>query len=582
MNAENLCMGCMEDRAGSDVCMRCNWREGSPADSPLYLGARTVLKEQYLVGRVLGHGGFGITYLGWDLNLDRKIAIKEYMPNGVASRASGDTNVTVFGGQARQDFEWGLEKFLDEGRVLARFQNHPCIVSVLNFFRQCGTAYLVMEFLDGASFDSYLTRKGGKISFEKTLRIMMPVMDALREVHKTGILHRDISPDNVYILRSGQVKVIDFGAARYALSQQSKALSIILKEGYAPEEQYRSRGNQGPWTDVYACAATMYKAVTGEAPTPALDRVKTDDLKRPSELGIAVDPAAEEALMKALAVDATNRFQSMHEFQAALGGGDAGFVPPPEPDPLPVPPVPPPPPQVASQSMPPWMLKAAAAAFGLLLVVWAGKRAFGPDEPQQQQQQHKQQQQKQQQQQQQQRQQQLQEQQQGYGGLMAQSQQAFRSRQYQSAGSLAQQAARLEPGRPEAHDMLGFLNLYHTGDITQAQEHLRTAVRLGGRATFLVRHDHANLSFADSCSGLLTITRAGVSFASNRGDSFQVRMAEVREAKNNKGLPFGLNAAPQERYTFHIKTNYKNYNMAGASRFRKEEANLIVDLIGRD
>ncbi len=627
MSPEDLCMGCMEDRSGSDVCMRCNWREGTPADSPLYLPPRTILKEQYLVGRVLGHGGFGITYLGYDIHLARKTAIKEYMPNGVVSRASGQTNVTVFGGQARQDFEFGLERFLDEGRVLARFQNHPGIVAVLNFFRECGTAYLVMEYLDGAPFDSYLTRKGGRISFEKAIRIMMPVMDALREVHKAGILHRDISPDNVYILRSGQVKVIDFGAARYALGQQSKALSIILKEGYAPEEQYRSRGNQGPWTDVYACAATIYRAVTGEIPTPALDRARTDDLKRPSEMGVDVAPLAENALMKGLAVDGAHRFQSMAEFQAAVTGS-APPVPEPSPDPTPVPapipvppPVPPIPPPLPKAGYPPWLLKVAAGAFGVLLLAYAGKRAFGPsdatptpipspapsptptpapipspvptpvptpvpapvptpvpspvpspvptpdptpvprpkpiDEAS------------------------------NYTGLMDQSQRALRARNYVQAQALATQAVRLDPSKPAAYDMLGYIDLYYNGDPRGAEQHMRTAIRNGGRATFLVRHDHQNMTFADACTGYLTISRSGVNFASNRGDNFAARMADIREARNNKGLPFGLNTSPNfrgapERYTFHIKTSSKNYNMAGTSQFRKEEANLIVALIGRD
>jgi hypothetical protein len=170
---------------------------------------------------------------------------------------------------------------------------------------------------------------------------------------------------------------------------------------------------------------------------------------------------------------------------------------------------------------------------------------------------------------------------------MDQSQRAFRSRQYAQAQSLALQALNLDPSRSEAHDMLGYIDLYENGSLSQAESHMKAAIKNGGKATFLVRHDHANMSFNDSCTGYLTISRASVSFTSNRGDSFKVRPNEIKEAKTNRGLPFGLNASPQyrgapERYTFHIKTNYKNYNMAGTSRFRKEEANLIVDLIGRD
>lgn len=319
MNPDQLCMGCMEERGAASVCPHCGFDESSPPASVLYLAPRTLLHGQYLIGRVLGHGGFGITYLAWDQNLARKLAVKEYLPGGVASRASGNPSVVPYSGHLKQDFEFGLEKFLEEGRVLARFQNHPGIVAVLNFFRENGTAYLVMEYLDGVTLDQFLTRKGGAIPYETALRIMMPVMDALREVHKAGILHRDISPDNVYICAAGPVKVLDFGAARYAFSQHSRNLSIILKEGYAPEEQYRTKGNQSTWTDVYAVAATMYRAITGKTPQAALDRMHTDELEPPSKLGVEISPIAETALLRALAVHMSDRFATMEDFQAALG-----------------------------------------------------------------------------------------------------------------------------------------------------------------------------------------------------------------------------------------------------------------------
>jgi serine/threonine protein kinase len=310
-------MGCMERGGDSGACA-CGYRDGSPTDSPLHLEPRTVLLDQYLLGRVLGHGGFGITYLAWDLNLETKLAVKEYLPTGVATRTAGQTTVAPFSGQSKQDYEWGLEKFLEEARVLARFKQHPGIVSVVNFFRANGTAYLAMEYVEGVTLAHYLDQAGGKIPWERTLRLMLPVMDALREVHRAGVLHRDISPDNVYLTGSGGVKVLDFGAARYALGQQSRNLSVILKESYAPEEQYRTKGNQGPWTDVYGAAATMYRAITGQAPTPALDRLNQDDLPKPSFLGAAIAPDSEAILMKGLAVRASERYQSMEDFAQAL------------------------------------------------------------------------------------------------------------------------------------------------------------------------------------------------------------------------------------------------------------------------
>ena len=263
-------MGCLEERGSEQVCPHCRWEEGAPIASPLYLPPRTVLEDQYLLGRVLGHGGFGITYLAWDLRLHRRLAIKEYMPQRIAGRSPGDLNISVYTNE--EDYQWGLERFLDEARVIAKFADHPNVMSIITHFTGNDTAYIVAEYLDGSTLLEYTEQQGGTIPYETATRILMPVMDALREVHKSGILHRDISPDNVCITRSGLVKLLDFGAARQALGQKSKNLSVILKEGYAPEEQYRTKGDQGPWTDVYATAATLYRVITGKIPPPATDR----------------------------------------------------------------------------------------------------------------------------------------------------------------------------------------------------------------------------------------------------------------------------------------------------------------------
>jgi serine/threonine protein kinase len=313
-------MGCMEERGASEVCSKCGWREGTKPDSPLHLPPRTILGEKYVVGRVLGYGGFGITYLGWDMTFTRKLAIKEYMPNGVASRASGELNVTIFRSQADSDFEYGMQQFLEEGRTVARFQEHPGVVKVIDFVRANATAYLVMEHLDGCTLETFLSRNNGKLPFQAVLNIMTPVMDALRAVHKESFLHRDISPDNVFVLNNGGVKLIDFGAARFALSQRSKNLSVILKEGYAPPEQYSSKGNQGPWTDVYATAATIYRALTGKIPFPSLDRREGDELQPASQAGAVLAPEAELALHRGLAIRVQDRFPSMESFQAAISG----------------------------------------------------------------------------------------------------------------------------------------------------------------------------------------------------------------------------------------------------------------------
>jgi serine/threonine protein kinase len=284
----------------------------------MFLPTGTTLNGRYGIEKVLGHGGFGITYLAFDQLFQVKVAIKEYLPRQLATRAEGATQVSIYTGEARQHYVYGLSKFLEEAQALARFGDHPNIVSCRDFFEANGTAYMVMPFLEGLTLKEYLAKKGGRLSFEAARDILLRVMDALQEVHKVHLLHRDLSPDNVFLTTSRQVKLIDFGAARYQAGEQSRSLSVILKTGYAPEEQYRSSGRQGPWTDVYGVAATMYKAITGQTPPDALDRLAHDTLVPPSQLGAAIPPQAEQALLKALAVRAIDRLQTVDEFKAGL------------------------------------------------------------------------------------------------------------------------------------------------------------------------------------------------------------------------------------------------------------------------
>jgi serine/threonine protein kinase len=299
-------------------CPNCGWIEGTIPESPQHLTPGTMLHGKYLVGRVLGQGGFGITYLGWDLQLDMKLAIKEYMPRDFATRNTGEANITFFTGNVKYLFDNGLHKFLEEARILAKYNNHPGIVSVRDFFKENGTAYLVMYYLDGIDLKKYLEQVGGRLTYEQALSILSPVIDALSTVHRDGILHRDISPDNIYITTNREVKLLDFGAARHAMNDSNKSLSVILKPGYAPEEQYRSKGKQGPWTDIYATAATMYRVITGVVPPESLDRLEEDTLVPPSQLGVSIPPYAEAALIKALSLKAQDRFQSMELFQLSL------------------------------------------------------------------------------------------------------------------------------------------------------------------------------------------------------------------------------------------------------------------------
>lgn len=320
-NADTLCIGCFTAQRSipsGAACSACGFEDIDVPALSFALPARTILKEQYYIGRVLGHGGFGITYLAWDLNLNLRLAIKEYFPTQWVSRGPDSSSVSVHSQQAREHFSSGLSKFLEEGRTLARFQNHPGIVSVVNYFSAHGTGYLVMSYVEGITFKDYLEQQGGSIPFHVASRVLMPVMDALVQVHGAGVLHRDISPDNIYITGEGHVKLLDFGAARAAPTQTAQSLSVVYKPGFAPPEQYMSQGRQGPWTDVYAIAATLYRAITGRVPTPSVERFYQDDLPPPSAIGVEIPRNAEAALMQALDVDYTRRFQSMRDLQSAL------------------------------------------------------------------------------------------------------------------------------------------------------------------------------------------------------------------------------------------------------------------------
>ena len=312
--ADELCLGCMEPLRGHAVCSHCGWRQGHGAAEPEQLRPGACLAGKYLVGRALGQGGFGITYLAWDLVLSRKVAVKEYFPAQFCIR---DPHSTVIPSRtaARDSYESGREKFLEEGRILARL-DHPSIVDVLDYFEENGTAYLAMKYLEGETLAAHLKRVN-RLPFDTALAVLSPVMDALREAHRIGLLHRDVSPDNIFLSSSGQVKLFDFGAARAYLTGYSQNLTTILKQGYAPLEQYQSQG-QGPWTDVYGVAATTYHALSGHIPPPAPERIQRDELRPPSSLDVRIPSAAERALLKGLAVKSADRFQDIPSFQQAL------------------------------------------------------------------------------------------------------------------------------------------------------------------------------------------------------------------------------------------------------------------------
>lgn len=317
--AKKLCMGCMDyydDRY--QVCPHCGYIEGTKPKEAYHLMPGTVLSGRYIVGKVIGFGGFGITYIGYDAALKHKIAIKEYLPGEFATRCEGDSAVTVFSSDEKHEqFSDGIVKFVDEAKRLAKFQNVEGVVSIFDSFKENNTAYIVMEYLEGETLREKIEREK-HIDFVESLNYIIPILDALTEIHKEGILHRDISPDNIFVTNDNQVKLIDFGAARYATTTHSKSLSVIVKPGYAPMEQYRSRGDQGSWTDVYACAAVLYKMITGITPEDAMERGEKDTLEAPSKLGVRLPRNKENALMNALNLKIEDRTQTPEAFKEEL------------------------------------------------------------------------------------------------------------------------------------------------------------------------------------------------------------------------------------------------------------------------
>ncbi len=316
-----ICMHCMSvlPRTGV-VCPACGAHAEELENETNQLPVGSILAGKYLVGCVLGQGGFGITYIGWDLNLGIKLAIKEYYPEGLVGRDSKTQSTVIpLKGEKGAYFLRGRDKFVEEARTLAKFSGDPGIVSVHDFFNENGTAYIVMDFVEGKTLKQIAEERNGKLSFKETLRYLLPVMDSLGNVHQAGLLHRDISPDNIIVTPEGRAVLLDFGAARRISAMGEHSNTINVKHGYAPEEQYRTRGEQGPWTDVYALCATIYRLTTGRTPTPAPDRVMSDSpLPPPNALGADLTLAQQAAIMKGLAIRGQNRQQSMRELKDQL------------------------------------------------------------------------------------------------------------------------------------------------------------------------------------------------------------------------------------------------------------------------
>ena len=372
MKIENLCINCMREmKSQTGVCEHCGFDERKYDFPQHHMRPFTILAGKYLIGKAIGEGGFGITYIGMDLELEARVAIKEYYPQGAAARDSrtNDGTVRSYSENTRTFFEEGREKFINEARTIAKFRELPEIVGVIEFFRGNQTAYIVMEYLDGQTLKQYLKANGGKIQVDELLRMMKPLISSLGKIHSQGLIHRDISPDNIMLMKDGSIKILDFGGARDFVSQNGKSMSVLVKHGYAPEEQYRSRGDQGPWTDVYALCATMYRCITGKIPPEALDRLYEDELKPISSFGVNCPRYVEQAISKGLSIRKDGRYQSMEELYDALYKGKP-----------PKPPKPPEPPKPKNNKTKLIIAAVATAAVGIAVIAGVGIKMKQPDE----------------------------------------------------------------------------------------------------------------------------------------------------------------------------------------------------------
>jgi len=281
----------------------------------------TIIHNRYKVLQVLGAGGFGVTYRVTDMKENKVAAMKEYMPMDAAYRPAGSRDVRPISEAKRKQYEKFRQQFLEEAQTIYKFRGHPNIVEVTHLFYENNTAYYVMEYVEGMDLKKFLQKQGGKMSWNMLKPIIAQVVAGLKQVHSGGMIHCDISPDNIFLMNGGQVKLLDFGAARSTLRGSTETSVIVAKPGFSPYEQMRGK-NMGPWTDVYALAVTIYRCITGDMVRDSNERIAHDNTIWPSQMGVAIPSAAwEKALKKGLALRVEDRYQNVMDFWNDLNGG---------------------------------------------------------------------------------------------------------------------------------------------------------------------------------------------------------------------------------------------------------------------
>lgn len=318
MDYSKLCLKCMLKKQNeNEKCEHCGFDKNNYSSKQNAIAAPSILKGRYLIGIPLGIGGFGITYIAFDLEVGGVCAIKEYMPDTIAFRKGVEESVSV--SESKMDsYHFGMNRFIEEARMLMKFSQSKNIINVFECFEENNTAYYVMEYFNGCDLRTFTDNFKNKMDFQFGLSCMRQVMSGLEELHNKDVIHRDISPDNIYISQNGYIKILDFGAARYSMKQKESNLSVILKMGYAPLEQYSTKITQGPWTDVYALGATFYQLFSGIQLPEATERTMGETVKALKDCNEQIPDYFSKVIEKAIALQKNERYQSIAEMRNDL------------------------------------------------------------------------------------------------------------------------------------------------------------------------------------------------------------------------------------------------------------------------
>lgn len=311
------CFGTLDPR--THVCTSCKRRAADNQAPTSALPLRTLLGGRYLIGMPLGRGGFGITYKAYDTLTCRRVAIKEFFPKGYTKRHPRSCVVDLTDAANAKVFNYWLTAFIQEAKVMTSIKHLDGIVGIYDFFLTNNTAYIVMEYLDGMSLHRFINGRGGRLHITETLNIMRPILETLLLLHQNGVIHKDISPENIQIVNNRTIKLIDLGAASIYTQNISKPF-FVLKKGYSPIELYSQNGTQGPWTDIYEVGATIYTCLVGNPPPESTERYAHDKIVPPSMLNIKIQPIREKTLLKALAVNPRDRYSNIGAFQQMFYG----------------------------------------------------------------------------------------------------------------------------------------------------------------------------------------------------------------------------------------------------------------------